>query len=106
MVRYRCQYKVGPDMLFIYLFGILRCFQHCTGRIMMGSWKGRGNQYIQLVKVLYCKLPTNGNQLPLCHHPATIAIGPDMCEHTKSFVPSDKSVALSSNVIKCNLSVI
>ena len=29
----------------------------------MGSWKGRGNQYIQLVKVLYCKLPTNGKQL-------------------------------------------
>ena len=30
----------------------------------MGSWKGRGNQYIQYVKVLYCKLPTNGKQLP------------------------------------------
>ena len=25
---------------------------------------GRGNQYIQLVKVLYCKLPANGKQLP------------------------------------------
>ena len=24
----------------------------------------RGNQYIQLVKVLYCKLPTIGKQLP------------------------------------------
>ena len=31
---------------------------------MTGSWKGRGNQYIQLVKVLYWKLPTNGKQLP------------------------------------------
>ena len=30
----------------------------------MCSWKGRGNQYIQLVKVLYCKPPTNGKQLP------------------------------------------
>ena len=30
----------------------------------MGSWKGRGNKYIQWVKVLYCKLPTNGKQLP------------------------------------------
>ena len=30
----------------------------------MGSWKGRGNQYIQFVRVLYCKLLTNGNQLP------------------------------------------
>ena len=49
---------------FIYLFGVLRCFQHCTGHIMTGSWKDRGNQYIQLVKVLYCKLSTNGKQLP------------------------------------------
>ena len=46
----------------IYLFGVLHRFQHCTGQITMGSWKGRGNQYIQLV--LYCKLLTNGKQLP------------------------------------------
>ena len=50
--------------LFIYLFGVLRRFQHCTGHIMTGSWKGRGNQYIQFVRVLYCKLPTNSKQLP------------------------------------------
>ena len=30
----------------IYLFGVLRRFQHCTGHITTGSWKGRGNQYI------------------------------------------------------------
>ena len=49
----------------IYLFILVLCsFQHCTGHIRMGSWKGRGNQYIHLVKVLYCKLPTNGKQLP------------------------------------------
>ena len=47
----------------IYLFGVLRRFQHCTGHITTGSWKGKGNQYIQFVKVLYCKLPTNGKQL-------------------------------------------
>ena len=48
-----------------YLFiSVLGHFQHCTGHITMGSWKGSGNQYIQLVKVLYCKLPTNGKQLP------------------------------------------
>ena len=29
----------------------------------MGGWKGRGNQYIQFIRVLYCKLP-NGKQLP------------------------------------------
>ena len=31
----------------LYLFGVLRCFQRCTGHIKVGSWKGRGNQYIQ-----------------------------------------------------------
>ena len=50
--------------LFIYLFGVLHRFQHCTGHITTGSWKGRGNQYIQFVRILYCKLPTNGKQLP------------------------------------------
>ena len=30
----------------------------------MGSFEGRGNQYIELVKVLYCKLLTNSKQLP------------------------------------------
>ena len=49
---------------FIYLFVVLRHFQHCTGHITTGSWKGRGNQYIQFIRVLYCKLPTNGKQLP------------------------------------------
>ena len=37
---------------FIYLFRVLHRFQYCTGHITMGSWKGRGNQYIQFVKVL------------------------------------------------------
>ena len=78
--------------LFIYLFGVLHRFQHCTGHITTGSWKGRGNQYIQFVRVLYCKLPTNGKQLPAfplepvrgsnpglrggrreCYHSATVA---------------------------------
>ena len=46
------------------LIRVLRRFQHCTDHIMTGSWKGRGNQYIQFVRALYCKLPTNGKQLP------------------------------------------
>ena len=49
---------------FIYLFGVSHRFQHCTGHITTGSWKGRGNHYIQFIRVLYCKLPTNGKQLP------------------------------------------
>ena len=59
---------------------------------MTGSWKGRGNQYIEFIRVLYCKLPTNGKQLPAfplepvqgsnpglrggrreCYHSATVA---------------------------------
>ena len=51
-------------VVFIYLFGVLHRLQHCTGHIMTGSRKGRGNQYIQFVGVLYCKLLTNGKQLP------------------------------------------
>ena len=31
---------------------------------MTNSREGRGNQYIQLVKILYCKLLINGKQLP------------------------------------------
>ena len=46
------------------LLGVLRRFQHCTGHITTGSWKGRGNQYKKFARVLYCKLPTNGKQLP------------------------------------------
>ena len=60
----------------IYLFGVLRRFQHCTGHIMTGSWKGRGNQYIQFVRVLYCKLPTNGKQLPAFPLEAVLGIEP------------------------------
>ena len=56
--------KYASMVCFIYLFGVLRHIQHCTGYIMTGSWKGRENQYKQLVKVLYCKLLTNGKQLP------------------------------------------
>ena len=51
----------GLFILFIWGF---TSFQHCTGHITTGSWKGRGNQYIQFVRDLYCKLPTNGKQLP------------------------------------------
>ena len=49
------------------LFGVLRRFQHCIGHITTGSWKGRGNQYIQFARVLYCKLPTNVSNYQLSH---------------------------------------
>ena len=60
----------------ICLFGVLRRFQHCTGHITTGSWKGRGNQYIEFARVLYCKLPTNGKQLPTFPLQAVTGIEP------------------------------
>ena len=51
---------------FIYL-GLTLLSRHCTGHITTGSWKGRGNQYIQLVKFLYCKLLTNASNYHLSH---------------------------------------
>ena len=73
--RYRLNYfSVG--YIFLYLFGVLRRFQHCTGHITTGSWKGRGNQYIEFARVLYCKLPTNGKQLPAFPHKAFTGIEP------------------------------
>ena len=42
----------------------------------MGSFVGRGNQYIQLVKVLYCKLQTIGKeQLGFAFEPPTSEVG-------------------------------
>ena len=59
----------GLQSQFIYWFSVL-CHAQClyVDSTVMGSWKGRGNRYIQLVKVLYCKLPTNGKQLPAFPH--------------------------------------
>ena len=81
---------------FIYLFGVLRHFQHCTGHITMGSWKGRGNPYIQFVRVLYCKLLTNGKQLPALSLEAVPGIEPrpqrwevrvlQLCHHGPQFL--------------------
>ena len=61
--------------LSIYLFGVLRRFQHCTGHITTCSCKGRGNQYIES-RIVYCKLPTNGKQLPAFPHKALTGIEP------------------------------
>ena len=60
----------GHETVLIYLFVVLRHFQHSTGHIRTGSFVARGNQYIQLVKVLYCKLPTICKQLPTFLHKA------------------------------------
>ena len=46
----------------------------------MGSWKGRGNQYIEFARVLYCKLPTNNKQLPAFTLKAVKGIKPPASE--------------------------
>ena len=104
------------QMCLIYLFGVLHRFQHCTGHIMMGSWKGRGNQYIQLVKVLYCQLPTSGKQLS----PFPLEVGPETEPQSQRWEarvlplchrgPSDVSYSINHicylyNLNKCNLNM-
>ena len=41
----------------LFIWGLHR-FQHCAGHITTNGFVGRGNQYIQLVKVLYFELQT------------------------------------------------
>ena len=48
---------------YVYLFGVLHCFQHCTGYIMIGNCKGRGDQYIQLVCTVKCQPTARNYQL-------------------------------------------
>ena len=79
---------------FIYLFWILRCFQDSKGHITMGSFVDRGNQYIQLVKVLYCQLPTSGKLLPTSPHkvpgfePPTSEVGGECVTTAPSWSPT------------------
>ena len=68
--------RIPKSEMYVCLFGVLRRFQHCTGHITTGSWKGRGNQYIQFARVVYCKLPTNGKQLPAFPLKAVTGIEP------------------------------
>ena len=78
---------------FIFLFGVLRRFQHCTGHITTGSWKGRGNQYIEFARVVYCKLPTNGKQLPAFPLEPVRGLNPGLrggrreCYHSATMAP-------------------
>ena len=60
--------------LFIYL-GFYVAF-NTVQVIKTGSWKGRGNQYIQFVRVPYCKLLTNGKHLPALPLKAMLGIEP------------------------------
>ena len=45
------------------LLKVWHCAKYRIGYIVTSSWEGRGNWYIQLVKVLYCKLLYSSKQL-------------------------------------------
>ena len=72
------------------LLNVLHYALYLISYIVLGSWKGRRNHYIELVRVLNCKLLTNSKQLPtwgqgrirntdrrggnqVCYHCATLA---------------------------------
>ena len=67
--------------ILIYLFGVLCRFQHYARHITTGSFEGRGNQYMQLVKVLYSNLTIINKQLQtlpqksLGFEPLTLEVG-------------------------------
>ena len=44
------------------------------GYILMGSKEGRGNQSIQLVKVLHCKLLTSRKQIQAFPHDVSVGM--------------------------------
>ena len=46
-----------------FLFSVLYRIEYLITDIMIGNYKGRGNQYIHFFMVLYCKKPTIGKQL-------------------------------------------
>ena len=44
--------QVPALLIYLFIWVLTSLSIHCIGHIMTGTWKGRGNQYIQLVKVL------------------------------------------------------
>ena len=91
--------KCNSVEVIFFLFGVLRRFQHCTGHITMGSWKGRGNQYIEFARVLYCKLPTIGKQLPAFPHKALTGIEPRPQRWEARVLPLCHRVEVISHII-------
>ena len=43
---------------------------------MTGSWKGRGNQYIQFVRALYCKLSANAKKVSVFPFEGVLGVEP------------------------------
>ena len=61
LCKYECSINsIDHTNSFIYLFGAYVAFNTVQ---VISQWVV-GNQYIQFVRVLYCKLPTNCKNLP------------------------------------------
>ena len=94
-------------LVFIYLFGVLHRFQHCTGHITTSSWKGRGDQYIQFVRrtFLYhnhagpASHPTAAVSLSLFSVLGLFSATPSSCEFNSSVLAS--SFLASSSLFCC-----
>ena len=95
--------KIILFYLFIYLFGVLRHFQHYTGHITTGSFVGRGNQYIQLVSrfcTVNCRPTASNYQLshlrPYREPNPGLRGGRRECYHSATVAPKNNSNALES----------
>ena len=65
----------------------------------MDSFMNRGIQYIQLVKVLYCKLLTNSKQLPA--FPLEVGLGTELqSQRWEVRVSSGPFVFVSKNIFQ------
>ena len=53
-----------PRGVYLFIWVLTSLSTHCFGPMTTGSFRCRGNEYIQLVKVLYRKLPPSSKQMP------------------------------------------
>ena len=81
-------------VIYLFLYMLFRKFSYFTllstllAHFVMGSFVGRGNQYIQLVKILYCKLQTIGKQLQSFPHKVWgLNHRPQRCEASVTTAP-------------------
>ena len=61
----RSNLTYNDNWLYLFIWGFMSL---STGHIMTDRFGGRGNQYIQLIKVLYCELSTLDKWLPTFPH--------------------------------------
>ena len=86
IILHNTQYLISY-IVYLFIWILMSLSTHSTSHITMGSFIGRGNQYLQLVKVLYCKLPTNGMQLLAFPLNSNLRGGRRECYHSPTVAP-------------------